>query len=1278
MELAKSRKFFVALLMAAMLIPLILVFAPASPSQPMVPLYSPSGEEQAVAAKQFNPPWWNYTFRYRRQVNFTDTSGVNHVEQPVDIYLTFTNGECYNNSIRVRYWTGNTWITIPYQIWNETFYSGTSYYKSLTITFYVNVSASTTQTGYYLYYNDSDSGVELYTNQVWYSPPSATDNIHYVFESNIYRVNTSILARGGKIEDSYNKISGTYWTNSTITIPPDGTNGFHWNPDANYSTGTTSKYGPVGNPQILEEGPIFITYTTLAKLGDLDGFCRITYRFFKWGWICETNSTANTAMHVVYRNNEWVFNPSIMQNLTYKLEGQSPQTKTFAYGTNDEQKLYDYSSPLWFTLWDQNDGEAIGTFDIVNPSMQDVSKSPTTRSYTWYYRIYWRDARNYYEFWDRYWDYLDFSANGWVYEKFAVYIWNGSKGYSGVLEFGQFAEAMKNPPTITVGDPEDHALTIVVKDAFGTTVIPGVKVEIYDDSGFTQLVTSGTTDSNGVCVFNLPEKSQPYYIRANITVSYKSGGYVNDSNIWTPGVNSSQVTIIFSNVTRLYIEVKDANGNPVQNIPTYETNVTVNYTSLNGAENITEVPVDEYYGNVTLYVWSNEEVNITVKTKDYPDGANITKIWDDDAQAYITQPFTMNKARSVKVYLNYSLSTSPTHLECDNGTLFETYWDEDAAVFVWLRVGSSSPGGAGVEANWVKYNITDSDGNLISSGTMVNDTSAKGLYNMTIKPYDIGMVGGQRYTITFFAEPADPLSYSNPVPIIVYLDVKKVPLEILCSASITAVWNETPTFTVTVQVNNTRTGSPLAGLPVKYTIYPSDFVGYSMNDDGNGNYTIPTDILSQLIVGYYTVTVWVDSENHTADVKAISLNIQAVPTAIVYNVSVKVYWGENVTLVVSFTKQGGSSISNATVTWAIPGTEITGAFTEDPSNPGTYIASINSTLFTPGSYIVSVTAWKPNYKALTEPISVTVEEVPVTPTQTVLLFNPEATIIGNYIMVENNIPVVPLVISIKDYQGKPLTGAEVKLNGIPLQEVSPGIYTISIPVYGISESTIPLMLTVSKANYSTTTTPITLTIKEKSVAVGPLRIPFTFFVVLVLALTVPAAGFASYVYIQRARIPPIIRRIDQLIERISKGLPVEVEKPLTRDAVVERLLREELAVVGVEPRAVRYVPPEVADRLVPLLVEIGKSESEAHAILAELRASTPAEREKLLETIGVPPDISATILQELEKEEEERLLKEKVEEKEEEKEEGSEAGREAEEKPEGGSEEEQDREADEQ
>ena len=129
-------------------------------------------------------------------------------------------------------------------------------------------------------------------------------------------------------------------------------------------------------------------------------------------------------------------------------------------------------------------------------------------------------------------------------------------------------------------------------------------------------------------------------------------------------------------------------------------------------------------------------------------------------------------------------------------------------------------------------------------------------------------------------------------------------------------------------------------------------------------------------------------------------------------------------------------------------------------------------------------------------------------------------------------------------------------------------------------------------------------------------------------------------------------------------------KPLTRDAVVERLLREELAVVGVEPRAVRYVPPEVADRLVPLLVEIGKSESEAHAILAELRASTPAEREKLLETVGVPPDISATILQELEKEEEEKEEREleKLEGKEKKEEEQEEKAEEEVEEEEGGGE----------
>lgn len=144
------------------------------------------------------------------------------------------------------------------------------------------------------------------------------------------------------------------------------------------------------------------------------------------------------------------------------------------------------------------------------------------------------------------------------------------------------------------------------------------------------------------------------------------------------------------------------------------------------------------------------------------------------------------------------------------------------------------------------------------------------------------------------------------------------------------------------------------------------------------------------------------------------------------------------------------------------------------------------------------------------------------------------------------------------------------------------------------------------------------------------------FVVLSLAVIMPPTSLAGYVYVRRLRTPPIIRKIDRLIEAIEKGEPFEVEKPLSRMDMIKGLLWEEMALIGVEPRVVAYVPAEIADKLVPLLVESGMSEDAAVALLGELRANPPAEREKLLATVGVPPDISAIILKELEAEEEEK------------------------------------------
>jgi len=1214
----------------------------------MVPLYSPSGEEQAVAAKQFNPPWWNYTFRYRRQVNFTDTSGVNHVEQPVDIYLTFTNGECYNNSIRVRYWTGAEWLTIPCQVWNETYYSGTSYYQSLTLTFYVNVSASTTETGYYIYYNDTDSGVESYQNEVWYT----FNGTHYIFESNIYRANTSTIARGGKIEDCYNKISGTDWTHTTITNQVSNVYGFHWNPDYGYSTGTTSKYSPAEPPQILESGPLFITYTTLAKLGDYNAYCRINYRFFRWGWIGETNSTFNDAASgQVYRNNEWVFNPGIMKNFTYKEQYGSPTTITFS-GTSNDINL---ENPDWFCLWDQSDGEAAGTFDLVTPQTSGV----VVASGDWDYRVFWRST-NYYEFWDRYWGTVDFNAGGWIYEKFAIYIWNGAQGYA---PFQSFAEAMRAGLTVSVSDtPEDvfYKLEVQVVDPTNHP-IPGVNVSIYNDAAYSSLNVSKLTDDNGRCTFYLYYRSGGYYVQANLSLNYLPSGdqYINQTGKWMPGTDPSSLTIKL-NATKLYLEVYDALGTLVQN-----ANITINYTS--GPQNIVNQPVNLYYANVCLYVKAGAAFYINVSTPGNPN-ENITLYNMSDSNA-INQPLTISEPTSIRVELNRTINIRRTMLECEGGNYFTVNWSGMASFSVWIKWDGPN---VGINASWVNYTISYLNGTVVVSQTkMTENTSVIGQWYVTLNTSEAGLLGGYTYLVTFYGEPQNTTLYAYPEPLSVFLVVEELPVTVEYQSFINVTWSSPPSFNVTVYLNDTTRNLPVTSAIVHYSILDTPYSG-TMNNHGNGNYSIPTDVLGNLTTGTYTIEVTPSAQNYSIPSAKITLAINPVSTDVnvlsssLQGTLLTVVYNRTITISVEFRDAGGNPVLGALVIWSIDGTEYSGLM-QDEDGDGVYTASLNlsETTLEPGTYLITFYVVKQNYQHQNVKMALSVSSIPTTIT-TVILPLSNKFIVGPYTMVENNVPFVPLLFTIKDDYGRPVTGANLTMLGLPVWELGSGLYFTIIPVSGLPDSALPLTVQAQKTYYQTASTVVLLKVNEWTIPL--VNVPYRVFAAILVSVLVPASAFASYVYVQRARIPPIIRRIDYLIERIGKGLPVEVGKPLTRDSVIEQLLREELALVGVEPRAVRYVPPEVADRLVPLLVEIGKSESAAHAILAELRASTPAEREKLLETVGVPPDISATILQELEKEEEERLLKEKVEEKEEEKEEGSEAGREAEEKPEGGSE----------
>ncbi|MHA1604622.1 MAG: hypothetical protein ACTSWF_08230, partial [Candidatus Freyarchaeota archaeon] len=268
--------------------------------------------------------------------------------------------------------------------------------------------------------------------------------------------------------------------------------------------------------------------------------------------------------------------------------------------------------------------------------------------------------------------------------------------------------------------------------------------------------------------------------------------------------------------------------------------------------------------------------------------------------------------------------------------------------------------------------------------------------------------------------------------------------------------------------------------------------------------------------------------------------------------------------------------------------------------------------------------------------------------------SPAYLMLGPFIQVENSLPVVPIIFTYVDHNGNPVPNATVTVTGglpvisigkgaVKLSALQPvalgasGTYLILVPTFGLPPSSFMITIQAQAANYQLQQTQILLSIKERAVPIPftSIRIPLTMFLITLAAVAIPTAAFGAYTYIKRARIPYIIKRIDELIKAISRGEKVEV-KLIPREKVIGDLLREELAIVGVEPRVERYVPVELADMIIPLLVESGMEEKEANALALELRTATPAERERLLESVGVPGELSAKIIRTIEEYEEKR------------------------------------------
>ncbi|MHA1650167.1 MAG: hypothetical protein ACTSYB_08230, partial [Candidatus Helarchaeota archaeon] len=189
------------------------------------------------------PDWWNMKYDYRIIVNVTEPNIAPRINEPIHLQLQFENGKAYKGSLVVLYNNSGIWKVLPSQTWNATFYTGTNYYQSVTLTFISDLPQNAKQT-YYVYYASQPVRERDYSDQFQVD----VDYTNWVIDTPVYRV--GIEPQRGYINFGYFKEYST--SQSVISTDYCGIItdlSDMWQQDRNAFASSI---------QIVEEGPAFV------------------------------------------------------------------------------------------------------------------------------------------------------------------------------------------------------------------------------------------------------------------------------------------------------------------------------------------------------------------------------------------------------------------------------------------------------------------------------------------------------------------------------------------------------------------------------------------------------------------------------------------------------------------------------------------------------------------------------------------------------------------------------------------------------------------------------------------------------------------------------------------------------------------------------------------------------------------------------------------------------------------------------------------------------------
>ncbi|MEX2753404.1 MAG: carboxypeptidase-like regulatory domain-containing protein, partial [Candidatus Freyarchaeota archaeon] len=622
---------------------------------------------------------------------------------------------------------------------------------------------------------------------------------------------------------------------------------------------------------------------------------------------------------------------------------------------------------------------------------------------------------------------------------------------------------------------------------------------------------------------------------------------------------------------------------------------------------IANVPSSLLYGGMTYQIY----VNASAPSTSYLPAANQTVVFVQSA--------------------TFSVTVTP---------LSGTYYWKHSDIPLWVNVTNNELGVPVTSAN-VTFSITGTS----VSGQLLH-SSPSGNYTYTIPASDVeAYLMAATYGLRFTVSSTNYTTYTVDTQLM----ITPAQAELLVSSIVEGYYGDVLTVSVLYRDRVDRT--PIYTGTVSYFVWRQDISG-SLVSSGSGNWTGSFDS-TLLRPGIYVFRVAAQSPNYEICVDFVPLHIMEIPVEVKGENLLSSPVNEYLLISVQLNDtHNNEPVTGATVNYSVytsGGSPIVSGSLTDANN-GTYYTwlYLSSQITPPGNYIIEVSATKENYSSSAKVIQLAIQGIPtvLSPSTSYLssLNNPAVFFLGNYGQTENGITIPAIFIfRYVDSEGSPIPNATVSAGGWPLISLGNGNYALIIPTYGLAPSAYPIVVSASANLYESQQSLFLLQVKERTVLIPfiNIRVPFTIFLVVVLAVAIPVSAMAGYSYVKRARIPAIIKRIDELILAINRGQKIDA-KPIPRETVISKVLTYETSLIGVEPRVKEYVSIELTDRLIPLLTEIGMTENEALTLIKELQKASPAQREKLLESLSVPSETSTTIMQTIE-EEEERKAKTKIE-----------------------------------